>query len=92
MAKSHPERVHPEIARQALAQASQRTHVYTEYILLHYRATGKLPPGCDARDLYAWLEQNELDALTAITNQDQKTRHKPHSKSKETAAKTPRLF
>ncbi len=67
MPKSHPERVHPEIARQALSVATQRTHVFTEYILLHFRSTGKLAPGCDARDLLAWLEQNEAQALALKT-------------------------
>ncbi len=67
MPKLHPERVHPEIARQALAQASQRTHIWTEYILLHFHSTGNLAPGCDYRDLLAWLEQNEPQSLAAIT-------------------------
>jgi len=65
--KEHPERVHPEMARAAIAKATQRTHVYTEYIILHYRQTGKLAPGCDACDLYAWLEQNMPAELEAIT-------------------------
>ena len=65
--KAHPERVDPELARRAVGQATQRTHCYTQYIMLHYRATGNLAPGCDARDLYAWLEQNEPERLAAIT-------------------------
>ncbi len=67
MPKDHPERVHPEIARQALERAEMRTHIYTEYIILHFRSTGKLAPGCDARDLYAWLEENEAQALALKT-------------------------
>ncbi len=67
MPKAHPERVHPEMARQAINQATQRSHAWTEYILLHFRSTGKLAPGCDARDLLAWLEQNEAQALALKT-------------------------
>ena len=67
MPKDHPERVHPEIAWQALSVATQRTHIWTEYILLHFRSTGNLAPGCDLRDLLAWLEQNEPEKLAAKT-------------------------
>ncbi len=65
--KVHPERVIPECARLALGNANQRTHVWTEYIILHFRGTGDLAPGCDARDLLAWLEANEPQRLAAIT-------------------------
>ncbi len=67
MAKEHPERVDPTLARRALAQSHQRTEVYSQYIALHFRSTGDLAPGCDARDLYAYLEQNHPQELTAIT-------------------------
>ena len=67
--KDHPEKVFPVLARQALAETDQRTHVWTHYILAHYHSTGNLAPGCDARDLYAWLETNEATALAAITRQ-----------------------
>lgn len=67
--KAHPEHVIPECARQAMSkcQPGQRAALFSQYILLHYRGTGKLAPGCDALDLYAWYEQNmpqELDAIT----------------------------
>lgn len=65
--KAHPERVNPEIARLAIGRATMRTHCYTEYIILHYRATGNLAPGCDARDLYAWYELNMPAELAQIT-------------------------
>ena len=65
--KPRPERVIPELARKALAEAKQRTHIWTHYILLHYRATDDLAPGCDYRDLLAWLEANELEGLAAKT-------------------------
>ena len=65
--KAHPECVHPGLARKAVGRATHRTHVYSEYIILHYQSTGNLAPGCDARDLYAWLEANAADELAAIT-------------------------
>ena len=57
MTKAHPERVIPALAQKALEETDQRAALYTHYIILHYRATGNLAPGCDARDLYAWLEE-----------------------------------
>jgi hypothetical protein len=65
--KDHPEKVIPTLARAALGDTDQRGAVWTHYILRHYRATGNLAPGCDARDLYAWLEANEPERLAAIT-------------------------
>jgi len=67
MTRAHPELVIPELARQAMKGCKVRMHVYSQYIMAHYRATGNLAPGCDARDLYAWLEQNMNDELEAIT-------------------------
>ncbi len=67
MTKVHPERVIPEMARLAMRECQVRTHVYTQYIMAHYRATGSLAPGCDARDLMAWLLENEPQALAEIT-------------------------
>ena len=62
-----------------------RTHVYSEYIVLHFRQTGNLAPGCDARDLLAWYEQNMPAELTAITGVSQSNR-RPNHKMKRTAA------
>jgi hypothetical protein len=59
MAKPNPIRVRPELAYKAIDEADQRTAVYTHYIILHYRATGSLAPGCDARDLYAWIDAQD---------------------------------
>ena len=67
MTKVHPERVIPELAQLAMADCKVRTEAYTHYILRHYRATGDLAPGCDARDLIAWLEQNMTAELAAKT-------------------------
>lgn len=55
-----PERVNPRLAAEALRRAgSDRQKLYSEYIRLHYQSTGSLAPGCDNRDLQAWLEQAE---------------------------------
>lgn len=72
--KTDPSRVNPTLARQALAQAEKRTHVWSQYIILHFRATGDLAPGCDAKDLYAWLEANMPQELAAITMGREKER------------------
>jgi len=82
--RDHPEKVCPVLARQALAETDQRTHVWTHYILAHYHSTGNLAPGCDARDLYAWLETNEATALAAITHQPDTTRA-PHGARRRAA-------
>ena len=55
--KGHPERVDPTFALQAIREADSIGAAYTHYILAHYRATGDLAPGCDARDLYAWWDE-----------------------------------
>ena len=65
--KTHPELVNPAIARFAIGKAKLRTECYTQYIVLHFRQTGNLAPGCDNRDLLAWYEQNMPDELKAIT-------------------------
>jgi hypothetical protein len=65
--KDHPEKVIPEIAVRAIADTDQRTAIWSHYIMRHYQVTGNLAPGCDARDLYAWLEANMPDELAART-------------------------
>ena len=65
--KVNTERVNPQLARAAIAKATQRAAVYSDYIILHFRSTGNLAPGCDARDLIAWYEQNMPDELDKIT-------------------------
>jgi len=60
MAKPRPERVIPSLARLAIERArGDRARVYSEYIRAHFQATGRLAPGCDARDLIAWIEEQE---------------------------------
>jgi len=56
--KPDKSKVHPGMARKALEMASgDRQLAYTKYILLHYRSTGRLLPGCDSRDLHAFYEK-----------------------------------
>lgn len=68
MSKEYPDRVYPAMARRVMAKAKLRTHLYSDYIVAHFRATGNLAPGCDARDLMAWYEQNMPEELAAITS------------------------
>jgi hypothetical protein len=57
MPKSHPERVISSLAYKAIRDADRnRGAVYSQYIILHFRATSDLAPGCDARDLFAWMD------------------------------------
>ena len=65
--KAHPERVDERLARAAMRATDDRGKLYTQYILAHYRVTGSLAPGCDAKDLYAWYEVNMADELAART-------------------------
>lgn len=67
MTKADPSKVNPEMAREALRRAEVRVNLFTEYILVHYAKTRKLPPGCDLPDLIAWCEQNEPARLQEIT-------------------------
>jgi len=57
--KPHPEYVIPQLADVAIATGKDRNCLWSEYIVANYRATGKLAPGCDARDFYAYLDQNK---------------------------------
>ena len=59
--RGNPDRIEPALARAACEIATDRGKVWTEYIIRHYRTTGILPPGCDAIDLFAWVDShNEL--------------------------------
>lgn len=58
--KAHPELVHKGLAIQALRLAkNDRKAVYSQYIKVYFRHTGKLAPGCDNRDLQAWIDNYE---------------------------------
>lgn len=55
--KAHPELVNKGLAIQALRLAkNDRQAVYSRYITVYFRHTGKLAPGCDNRDLQAWID------------------------------------
>ncbi|MEZ0396826.1 MAG: hypothetical protein ABWK53_10415 [Anaerolineales bacterium] len=55
--KLHPERVIEPLVRKALETGKDRASLFSEYIKLHFRATGNLAPGCDAKDFYFVLDQ-----------------------------------
>ena len=55
-----PELARPDLVALALERARDRQSAYSEYIRLHWQTTGKLAPGCDARDFFA-----AYDALVA---------------------------
>lgn len=55
--KPHPERVIESLVIKALETRKERSALFGEYIKLHYRVTGNLAPGCDARDFYFVLDQ-----------------------------------
>lgn len=62
MAKSNIDRVIPPLAERALSDANGDCQLaWTKYILLHYRATGKLAPGCDNRDLQEFYKRKVSD-------------------------------
>lgn len=50
--KPHPESVIPEIVKRVIETGKERNALFSEYIRFHYKYTGKLSPGCDARDFY----------------------------------------
>lgn len=59
MAKTHPERVIPRLALKALRRAGgDRKAAWSRYVQEHFQATGSVTPGCDARDLFAWLDEH----------------------------------
>lgn len=57
--KPHPERVIEPLVRKVLETGKDRASLFSEYIKLYFRATGKLAPGCDAKDFYFVLDQME---------------------------------
>ena len=66
MAKADSSRCHPEFVRKALSLANgDKQAAFTRYIQLHYRATGNLAPGCDAKDFQAMADR--IVALTKLS-------------------------
>ena len=58
--KVHPEKVNPALAEHVYktlgGSPKKRSSAYSDYIVLHFRVTGDLAPGCDARDFLAWWD------------------------------------
>jgi hypothetical protein len=59
--KAHPEKVIPQLADRAIATGKERNALFSEYIVLHWRATGNLAPGCDTRDFIAYLDSKQKE-------------------------------
>lgn len=55
--KVNKDRVHPGMARAAREWAKDRASAFSEYIRIHYQSTGRLAPGCDAKDFYAVYDE-----------------------------------
>lgn len=70
--KARLERVHGEVAIQALTQAKYVSEAWSRYIILHFRATGNLAPGCDMRDFSDWIKANVPDQWEAKLRPSQK--------------------
>jgi len=65
--KAHPELVWPELLGNARRAAKDRGSAWSAYIVAHYRATGSLAPGCDARDFFAaWDAGIDTDGESVI--------------------------
>jgi hypothetical protein len=56
--KPRPEKVIPQLLEKAIATGKERNSLWSEYIVFHYRATGNLAPGCDAKDFYVALDSS----------------------------------
>lgn len=66
MAAKKQNRCYPPMAIKALEQANgDRQKAYSEYIRLHFQATGYIAPGCDAKELYAVLDEVTLEVMAA---------------------------
>ena len=61
MAKPDPSKVIPQLLEAAIQTGKERNSLYSEYIRLHYRTTGNLAPGCDAKDFYAALDAKQSE-------------------------------
>jgi hypothetical protein len=54
--------VMPKAADEALRLAKgDRKAAYSQYIILMYRATGRLVPGCDNKDLQAYYDKKGMN-------------------------------
>jgi hypothetical protein len=78
----HPELVHPGLLRKAMERAKDRRSAFSEYVRLHYRASGNLAPGCDARDFFAAYDAlYAAEGVILIFDRDGVRRLWEHAKS-----------
>ena len=57
MARKKEVVVHTSLVEKVLSFGKPRNTWYSDYIVLHYRATGNLAPGCDAKDFYKFVDK-----------------------------------
>lgn len=59
-------KANPRMAMEALHRTNgDRQKAWSEYIRLHFRSTGSLAPGCDAKDFYTCLDVQTLELWKA---------------------------
>jgi hypothetical protein len=58
MTKPNINKVVVILAEQAIASAKSLQVCYSNYVMAHYHATGKLASGCDSKDLIEWIRIN----------------------------------
>lgn len=69
MSKPKPEKAVPSMVIAALQRAAGDVKAaWSQYIIVHYRATGSLNPGCDAKDFYAAAAQLNTGIVDAHGN------------------------
>jgi hypothetical protein len=61
MAKGNSSKVIPAIAEKAIESGKSLQALYSECVMVSYRATGRLSCGFDAKDLVAWIRENHPD-------------------------------
>lgn len=62
--KTHPEKVHPALAKLAIDSGKDLSALYSQCVAISWRTTGRLAPGFDNADLIAYIRANEkLSAL-----------------------------
>ena len=60
----------PSMAIKAYENANgDLAKVYSEYIRLYYKSTGKLAPGCDAKDVIKYIKENVNDVLREVNEE-----------------------
>lgn len=60
----------PSMAIKAYKNANgDLAKVYSEYIMLYYKSTGRLAPGCDAKDVIKYIKENVNDVLREVNEE-----------------------